>query len=215
MLDVHACIRQVLLADSTISTLTAGKVSWPDLPAGFDPAKGQKALTFFVRGGPFNPELSKIAEPSIQVRAWSLKMPDAMALFAAAFDLLDQAERLGNASGEIISAYAETPAQPSYDPEVGWATVTGFFKLFMRDTVGSAPAVIPGLVSSGRHFSLEALDGIRMSFTFLGLPSDPNKYLLMYNGQGMGSGFTQIGDVITFDTITPDASQNDELFCFY
>jgi hypothetical protein len=215
MLDIHACLRQILLGNSTISSLTGGKVVWPDLPAGFDAKLGHKALTFFVRGGPINPELSAVVEPSIQVKAWALKPVDAMAIFSAAFDLLDGALDVGNSSGTILSAYAEQPGQPMMDPDTGWAVVLGYFKLIMVDTAGSSPSVIPGLIASGRHFPLEALDGIRTSFTFVGLPLDPNKYLLMYNGQGIGSGFTQLGDVITFDTITPDASQNDELFCFY
>jgi hypothetical protein len=133
MLDIHACIRQVLLGNSPVATLSGGIVAWPDLPAGFDAKAGQKAVTFFARGGPQNPETATFAEPSIQVKTWALKVPDAMQLFAAVYDLLDQAEQLdGSPSGVIVSGYAEGPGQPMFDPDTGWATVVGFFKLSMR-----------------------------------------------------------------------------------
>jgi hypothetical protein len=204
MLDIHACLRQILLGNSTISSLTGGKVAWPDLPAGFDAKLGHKALTFFVRGGPINPELSAVVEPSIQVKAWALKPVDAMAIFSAAFDLLDGALDVGNSSGTILSAYAEQPGQAMMDPDTGWAVVLGYFKLIMVDTAGSSPSVIPGLIASGRHFAVEGQpNGIRTTFTFVGLPLDANKYAVVLNGIIQSCGFTQSGEQITFDDPPP------------
>jgi hypothetical protein len=133
MLDIHACLRQILLGNSTIATLSGGIVAWPDLPAGFDAKLGHKAVTFFARGGPWNPELAAVAEPSFQVKTWALKPPDAMQLFAAVHDLLDQADGIsGTPNGFIVSGFAEGPPMPMMDPDTGWATVVGFFRLTMR-----------------------------------------------------------------------------------
>lgn len=133
MLDIHALVRQAFLNESSITGLVGDFISWPDLPKGFDPTQGDKAVTFFFRGPANNPDLPALNDSSLQVKAWALTQVDAMAVYEAVFDLLDQAQQIVvGASGVIISAYEEIPGQPFFDPDTGWATVVGFFRLSMR-----------------------------------------------------------------------------------
>lgn len=66
------------------------------------------------------------------------------------------------------------------------------------NTQSGLPLPVPGGTVVTKHFPLEPFDGLRKSFTFPGLPSDPTNYLLFYNGTSQG-GFKQVGFVITLD----------------
>jgi hypothetical protein len=70
----------------------------------------------------------------------------------------------------------------------------------------------PPVTFSGQHSPVEALDGVRTTFTFLGLPAAPQLYMLVYNGAVITQGFTQAGNQITM-SVVPSAS--DELFAYY
>lgn len=67
--------------------------------------------------------------------------------------------------------------------------------------VAVIPSVIPGLGSqfSGRHYPVEAIDGARTSFTFVGLPLNNDLFILVWNGI-IQDGFGRVGNVITVDS---------------
>jgi hypothetical protein len=217
LIDPNKAVRTWLMANTTITDLVGSRIFCGVLPQSYSAEKDGLAITVKVRGGSAH-EYVPLIRPSMQIECWgeSLQYESVRELYAKVYDALHGYNMISVGDTVILSSIEEVEGQDSTDPDTGWASVVSFYRMEMREqTDPGVTGVVPGLVSSGRHLPLEALDGIRKSFTFVGIPSDPNKYLLMFNGQGIGSGFTQIGDVITFDTITPDASQNDELFCFY
>ena len=59
--------------------------------------------------------------------------------------------------------------------------------------------IILALQRGGKHFPVEAIDGVRTEFTFVGLPDDPNFYLAIFNG-AIQDGLPRLGQVLT---VTP------------
>jgi hypothetical protein len=66
------------------------------------------------------------------------------------------------------------------------------------------PFSSPTSAKPTRHYPVETPDGIRTSFTFLGIPSSASGYMLAVSGLVTNSGFTQLGNVVTFDVAPGD-----------
>jgi hypothetical protein len=83
-------------------------------------------------------------------------------------------------------------------------------KLLLRRGVGSGQ-LLGNLV---RHSPNEALDGVRMSFAFTGMPADPALSVLVWNGmiESAGDDYTISGGVLT--TVRAPAA-NDNFFLYY
>jgi hypothetical protein len=82
--------------------------------------------------------------------------------------------------------------------------------------VNIGPLIVQ-LLSRGKHYPVEAIDGIRHVFTFVGLPSDPNLYLAFFNG-AMQDGLTQIGQTLDFGIVPKPAGpgfQADTIVLIY
>jgi hypothetical protein len=77
-------------------------------------------------------------------------------------------------------------------------TVAANFEYDNKNGQTNIGSVIAQLISRGKHYPVEAIDGIRKTFTFVGLPSDPNLYLIFLNGQEQ-DGLVQVGQTVTFD----------------
>jgi len=58
------------------------------------------------------------------------------------------------------------------------------------------------LQRGGKHSPVEAVDGTRSQFTFLGLPANQNFYLIIL-GPGVQNDFVQNGQIIDFGVIIP------------
>jgi hypothetical protein len=71
----------------------------------------------------------------------------------------------------------------------------------LSDQTAGVPAIV-SMISRGKHFPVEAVDGLRSSFTFVGLPVDPNFYLIFLAGVAQDS-FAQNGQTIDFGVIIP------------
>jgi hypothetical protein len=78
----------------------------------------------------------------------------------------------------------------------------------------SIPSLGPGLT---QHAPVEMPDGVRSTFTFLGLPSD-GSYQLVWDGTVQG-GFTQSGDQITLGStpqgVTPVPNATDQFYALW
>jgi hypothetical protein len=62
------------------------------------------------------------------------------------------------------------------------------------------------------HYPLEQPDGVRTSFTFVGLPSDPSQYQILWNGLRQ-MGFTQSGNTINLGPPgTPAPAADDDFY---
>lgn len=62
--------------------------------------------------------------------------------------------------------------------------------------------IVLALQRGGKHFPVQAVDGTRSQFTFVGLPADPNFYLIFLGGSAQ-DGFAQNGQTIDFGVIIP------------
>lgn len=91
-----------------------------------------------------------------------------------------------------LNGFEATPLQ--------YSRMQRFKVIHYSDDSASAPAAVPGINGASRHEPVEAIDGVRTSFTFLGIPSVSTKYLVAVNGLVTCQGVTQAGDVLTFET---------------
>lgn len=132
MIDPIKAFRGWLLQSTPLTNLVGDFVCCPDLPEKFDAMAGMKALVILVRGGSSQIEVP-IIEPSIQIKAWALKGPDARAIYAAAYDQVHGKCMVNlGADGFVLSCYEEQQGQDITDPDTGWATVVASFRLTMR-----------------------------------------------------------------------------------
>lgn len=100
-----------------------------------------------------------------------------------------------------------------YDPvALSFRKMLEFEFVHYTDDSESAPSAVPGIPGARKHLPVEAKNGIRTSFTFLGIPSQADQYLLVVGGLVECTGFTQVGNVITFET-APDVAT--DLFAYY
>jgi hypothetical protein len=221
MFDTDIAFRQWLISETTITDLVpAEHIRAGDLPQGANPGAGERWITFRPMPGPGHPEIRDYVEQVVHVVFWAPKDKNLQVreAYRALRDLVYAVIMKAVSEATIMCAEEVLSLQDVSDSSAEWAMGITDIQVKMRSNSPFqvvVPTATPGLQASGRHFPVEALNGTRMSFTFVGLPADPNKYLLFYNGQALGSGFTQLGEVITFDTITPDAASNDELVCYY
>lgn len=97
-------------------------------------------------------------------------------------------------------------------PQLQFRKMLEFKFLHYTDDSESAPSAVPGINGASKHLPVESKDGVRTSFTFLGIPLQSSRYLLVVGGLVNCSGFTQVGNVVTLDD-APDA--DTELFAYY
>lgn len=210
MLNPNRTLRVYLLSQPAVTDLVGVNIAYPGLPKGLDCAAGDKALVLTRSGGTTGVE-TPLSEIRFQMRAWARTAPEANAIYAALFDVLHGVSRidLGN-DGFIVCAYEEMPPQDLTDPDSGWETVLGYFRVMVRQYVADiGPGAPIPIVTYGAgftlHLPLEDVDGIRMSFTFPGLPDDMGRVILAVNGlvECREDDYTRVGDVLTF-TSAPD-----------
>jgi hypothetical protein len=58
-------------------------------------------------------------------------------------------------------------------------------------------SLVPAMIARGKHFPVEAIDGIRTAFTFIGIPNDSLVYIIVFNGI-IYEGLPKSGEQITF-----------------
>lgn len=109
--------------------------------------------------------------------------------------IIQQTLRQDSADGNVWMSKAKivemTPTSLAYP-----ITISVNFEYYsLNSTVN---AVIP-TGSGKKHFPVEAIDGIRTVFTFVGIPSDSTLYLIFWNGIEQ-DGLAQIGQTINFGT---------------
>jgi hypothetical protein len=134
-IDTQGLVRAWLLQESTVAAL-ATFISAPDLPEGFDPdvagQEEQTAVQVTIRGGSSHSEIP-IEFPSVQIKVWALTGPDAWDLWLAIKNVMHGAQRVTVAGfGFVLSSLEEMPGQGLTDPDTGWATVVGAFRLTAR-----------------------------------------------------------------------------------
>lgn len=202
-----------LLEQTLAVTALATDICFPGLPEGFDPKAGDRAVVFSVRGGTPDP-FAPILRPSMQVRTWARTAPEARELYRAVFEALHAKSNLDlGAAGYLMSSWCESEGQDLTDEGTAWETVLSFFKLNLRSSTNISPGPFP-VPLGRRHYPLEATDGVRVSFTFPGLPANLEDAVLVLNGLINTQYSSRVGDVLTLDA-PPEAPPFGEFYAFY
>lgn len=104
----------------------------------------------------------------------------------------------GNMAGTRVGVVMLNNEINGYEPDTLRFRKTLDFKIVhYTSEADEAPSAVPALPGARRHDPVETPDGIRMSFTFLGIPTQSELYLLIVDGLVEYDGFTQSGDVLT------------------
>lgn len=127
MIDQEALIRQWLVSESAITTLTGQRVyASTALPAGYKPTDGP-ALLFKIRGGRSDYS-SRILRPSVQFEAYALTEALARQLAMALHDVInDQGYQ------KISIARLEVQPVPLQHPETQWPYILSFYVFHIQN----------------------------------------------------------------------------------
>ena len=124
MIDIPDAIRDYLIAQSSLTALTAGRI-WAERVtpvAGYVPAAGG-AIAFITRGGA--PEYSGMLNPRVQFKCYGATEAAAAAVYRTLYDVLHDAK-----DGVIQSAQCEALGQmlTEQEPTPPWPFVLTYFR---------------------------------------------------------------------------------------
>ena len=136
MIDEVTAVIAWLKAQSSISTLVGTNVFAPVLPEGISCAAGQEAIVVNRRGGLANPDIAVLAEPIIEIEAWSLDTTRTRLIYGTVRDVMHGACGVDlSANGFIIRCEETLPAQDTFDPNTSWPYTFGHFQVVARPQV--------------------------------------------------------------------------------
>ncbi len=133
MIDTNATFRSWLTTSAAIVALVGDNINCPDLPAGANPAAGEKWISFFSRGGTADLYVPFLTS-ALQLKAWARTAVEAREIYRAVFDLVHGASAVDlGVDGFIVCAWEQVQGQDLSDPDTGWATVLAFFDVTIRN----------------------------------------------------------------------------------
>jgi len=142
MIDTIQLVRQWLLASSAVSTIAGTNVFGEALPEHYDPTSNS-AIVISLKGGAGHVEIAPLIDVEVQIKTWAgiNQFVLARSLYGAVYDTMHSKSMVTFAGyGTVLTSYEFGHGQGIADPDAGWATVVGTFKLQVRqDAVGTLP----------------------------------------------------------------------------
>lgn len=139
MIDSLEVVRKWLLSSTEVTALCGINVFAPELPPTYNPRNGNVAVTILVKGGPGgHEEISALQNVEVQIKCWAdvNQGPLARQLYMAVFDTMQgkNAVIVDGVKATIISSLEMAAGSDLTDPDFGWQTVIGSFRLMITDT---------------------------------------------------------------------------------
>jgi hypothetical protein len=134
MIDPVQIVRQWLLGSSKVTAACGQNVFGEALPEHYDPTSNP-AVVISVKGGAGHIEIAPLMEVEIQIKCWAGVNQFVLArstAYAAVYDSIHSKSMVSVSGNTVLTSYEFGTAISVVDPDAGWATVVGSFKMLLR-----------------------------------------------------------------------------------